>query len=204
MLCKIWGFHGSDYEECHLMGYINTVRTSQETHYISDTELIQLMLCKIWGFHGGDYEECRLLGYINPVRTSQETHYISDTEPSRLMLRKILRFHGDDWRMASSGMLWRVALVKTEVSRERSASFIRVTRNGKLGTTLAVTNSRRTLLQVPQGVTSQKTTFFFNVIFATWFRTRNKSVLHHRVLMVYKTREERRHISNTWGTPAYF
>jgi hypothetical protein len=21
MLCKIWGFHGSDYEECRLLGY---------------------------------------------------------------------------------------------------------------------------------------------------------------------------------------
>jgi hypothetical protein len=35
-------------------------------------------------------------------------------------------------------MLRRVALVKTDVSEERSASFIRVTRIGQLGTTLAV------------------------------------------------------------------
>jgi hypothetical protein len=39
--------------------------------------------------------------------------------------------------MASSGTLRRVALVKTNVSEELSASFIRVTRIGKLGTTLA-------------------------------------------------------------------
>jgi hypothetical protein len=39
-------------------------------------------------------------------------------------------------RMASSGMLRRVALVKTDVSEELSASFIRVTRIGELGTTL--------------------------------------------------------------------
>jgi hypothetical protein len=38
-------------------------------------------------------------------------------------------------RMASSGMLRRVVLVRTDVSEEPSASFIRVTRNGKLGTT---------------------------------------------------------------------
>jgi hypothetical protein len=62
MLCKIWGFHGGDYEECRLLGYKNPVRTSQETHYISATEPSQLMLCKIWGCHNGDYEECRLLG----------------------------------------------------------------------------------------------------------------------------------------------
>jgi hypothetical protein len=40
-------FHGSDYEECRLLGYKNRVRTSQETHYISTTESSQLMLCNI-------------------------------------------------------------------------------------------------------------------------------------------------------------
>jgi hypothetical protein len=45
--------------------------------------------------------------------------------------------------MASSGMLRRVTLVRTDVSEERSFSFIRVTRIGELGTTLAVTNNRR-------------------------------------------------------------
>jgi hypothetical protein len=48
-------------------------------------------------------------------------------------------------RMASSGMLRRVALLRTDVSEELSASFIRVTRIGELGTTLAVTSNRRTL-----------------------------------------------------------
>jgi hypothetical protein len=47
--------------------------------------------------------------------------------------------------MASSGMLRRVALVRTHVSEELSASFIRVTRTGELGTTLAVTINRPTL-----------------------------------------------------------
>jgi hypothetical protein len=37
------------------------------------------------------------------------------------------------WRMASFGMLRRVALVRTDVSKELSASFIRVTRIGELG-----------------------------------------------------------------------
>jgi hypothetical protein len=41
-------------------------------------------------------------------------------------------------------MLRRVALVRTDVSEELSASFIRVTRIGELGT-LPVTNNRRTL-----------------------------------------------------------
>jgi hypothetical protein len=60
--------------------------------------------------------------------------------------------------MASSGMLRRVALVRTDVSKELSASFIKVTRIGELGTTLAVP-PKRLFLQEPQGVTSQKTPF---------------------------------------------
>jgi hypothetical protein len=39
--------------------------------------------------------------------------------------------------MASSGMLHRVALVRTDVSDDRSASIIRVIRIGELGTTLS-------------------------------------------------------------------
>jgi hypothetical protein len=42
-------------------------------------------------------------------------------------------------------MLRRVALVRTDVSEKLCASFIRVTRIGELGTTLAVTSNRRTL-----------------------------------------------------------
>jgi hypothetical protein len=45
--------------------------------------------------------------------------------------------------MAPSGMLRRVALVRADVSEELSASFIRVTRIGELGRTLAVTSNRR-------------------------------------------------------------
>jgi hypothetical protein len=53
--------------------------------------------------------------------------------------------------MASSGMLRLMALVRTDVSQELSASFIRVTRIGELGITLAVTSNRRTLI----GISSQ-------------------------------------------------
>jgi hypothetical protein len=42
-------------------------------------------------------------------------------------------------------MLRRVPLVRADVSEEISASFIRVTRIGERGTTLAVTINRRTL-----------------------------------------------------------
>jgi hypothetical protein len=43
-------------------------------------------------------------------------------------------------------MLRRVVLVRTDVSEELSASIIRVTRIGGLGTTLAVTSMRRFLV----------------------------------------------------------
>jgi hypothetical protein len=45
--------------------------------------------------------------------------------------------------MASSGILRRVALVITDVLEELSASFIRVTRIGELGTALAVTSKKK-------------------------------------------------------------
>jgi hypothetical protein len=48
--------------------------------------------------------------------------------------------------MSSSGLLRRVALVRTDVSEELSASCIRVTRIGEIGTTLAVTSNRRALI----------------------------------------------------------
>jgi hypothetical protein len=66
--------------------------------------------------------------------------------------------------MPSSGMLRLVALVRTDVSEERIASIIRVTRIGELGTTLAVTSNGSSvsasdwLLQEPHGVTPQKAT----------------------------------------------
>jgi hypothetical protein len=53
--------------------------------------------------------------------------------------------------MVSSGVLRHVALVRTDVSEETSASFIRVTRIGELGTTHAATSNRRI------GISSQRT-----------------------------------------------
>jgi hypothetical protein len=48
-------------------------------------------------------------------------------------------------RMLSTGMLCRVVPVRTDVLGEPSASIIRVTVIGELGTTLVVTSNRRML-----------------------------------------------------------
>jgi hypothetical protein len=52
--------------------------------------------------------------------------------------------------MVSSGILRRVALVRTDVSEKLNASFIRVTRIGELGTTLAVTSNRHMLRRISE------------------------------------------------------
>jgi hypothetical protein len=59
--------------------------------------------------------------------------------------------------MASSGMLRRVALVRTDISEERSASIIRVTRIGELETTLAVTSNRILASLMKEALSSYET-----------------------------------------------
>jgi hypothetical protein len=61
-------------------------------------------------------------------------------------------------RMESSGMLRRVALVRTDVSEEPSASFIRVIRIGELGITLAVTSNRPILVTLMKEALSSSET----------------------------------------------
>jgi hypothetical protein len=48
----------------------------------------------------------------------------------------------EEWYLLGCYAVW---LLRTEVSKELSASFIRVTRIGELETTLAVTSNRRRL-----------------------------------------------------------
>jgi hypothetical protein len=51
-------------------------------------------------------------------------------------------------------MLRRVALVRTDVSEEFRTSIMIVTRIGELGTTLAVTSNRHTLLVTAKSISS--------------------------------------------------
>jgi hypothetical protein len=66
---------------------------------------------------------------------------------------KICGFHGGDCEkccLLGCYAVW--VLLRTDVSEELSASFIRVRRIGELGTTLAVTSNRRTMRIPPHFV----------------------------------------------------
>jgi hypothetical protein len=75
---------------------------------------------------------------------------------------------------AVSGMLCRVDIIRTDVSEERSSSFIKVTRIGELGTTLAVTSNRSTLRRTDSAVNIQIT--------ASWEVSPRIFVVRHRSL----------------------
>jgi hypothetical protein len=103
----------------------------------------------------------RLSGEVPESHSHLQVHYHKLDTPIRhrtdsnsMLHLQACRFdvYFDLWskfisRMACSGMLRRVDLVRADVSEEPSVSFIRVKRIGKLGTTLAVTSNRRTFLR---------------------------------------------------------
>jgi hypothetical protein len=70
------------------------------------------------------------------------------------------------WRMVSSALLRRVALVRTDVSEEPGPSFIRVTKISELGTTQAATSNRRTLRRN----TMQLVLFLVHLFLSPWWR----------------------------------
>jgi hypothetical protein len=91
-------------------------------------------------------------------------------------------------RMASSGMLSRVFLVRTDVLEERIISITRVKRIGALLLTLFLArrflsswwwrrylHRKRPFLQQPHGVTSQKTAFFIATAVKTSNLTRDET-----------------------------
>jgi hypothetical protein len=133
MLCKIWGFHGSDFEECRLLGYQNPVRTSPETLYFSATDLNHLILCKILGFHCGDGEKCRLSWMWHRV-VFVSIHF---SEKCVFSVVKVKRISGLGITLAVTSnwiTLWRiiaVLLVRDNLSDERMR--LQVTRTSATG-----------------------------------------------------------------------
>jgi hypothetical protein len=92
--------------------------------------------------------------------------------------------------MPSSGMLCRVDLVRTDVSEERSASFIRVTRVGELGTTLVVTSNRCI-------VTSENTAFFSILVL---FDSRQGKYFHSSISSRPDLEQTQSPIKSVWRT----
>jgi hypothetical protein len=129
------------------MGELSVARVVRAWSELDDSE------------HTIDLQQWRpLASCFRYERLSWSDSWLEDSQSRSLarwetaaVLRKILlygRLKTEQYRngrMVSSGMLRRVALVRTDVSEVFSASFIRVTRIGELGTTLAVTSNRRAL-----------------------------------------------------------
>jgi hypothetical protein len=95
--------------------------------------------------------------------------------------------------ITSSRMLRHVALVRTYFSEELGASFIRVTRIGELGTTLAVTSNRRTLQRntksylpyislIPKGFMKQEESHVYSGDWCTYLHLRGIPCIFWRLV----------------------
>jgi hypothetical protein len=72
--------------------HTDTVRTSQERHYVSATEL--MLFAETVAVYCENHTE-----HTDTVRTSQEMHYVSSTEPNRLMLLVVKTVRNTQGRM---------------------------------------------------------------------------------------------------------
>jgi hypothetical protein len=87
--------------------------------------------------------------------TSALTRATRRNTPEDTILQTII-----SWRMPYSEMLCRVALVRTDVSEERSASIIRAAKINEPGVMLAITRNQSTL--------RRNTIIFFRTIVTAW------------------------------------
>jgi hypothetical protein len=92
---------------------------------------------------------CPFVTVVVEVLIQTMVYFVKGMNVESKLVTKYVRWWSFENVMAmkngSSGKLRRVALVRTDVSEELSASFIMVARIGGLGTTLALTSNRRTL-----------------------------------------------------------
>jgi hypothetical protein len=145
-LCKTWGFHGGDYEEWCLLGCYSVLlleepkfrRTLAPPSFLRSVHRLLVTASVV-------PSSLILVTLMNEVLISSETSVLTSSTrrniPENTDLNGVyMLIH---WRMVSSLMVRRAALVRTDVSVELRASFIRVTGIGELGTTLAVTCNRR-------------------------------------------------------------
>jgi hypothetical protein len=85
--------------------------------------------------------------------------------------------------MASSGILRRAALVRTDVSEEPSTPFIKVTRIVELGTTLAVNSNRRKLQRNTKPQILHRAMLFILLV-----RTSDSAVIFSYVIFIHSCR----------------
>jgi hypothetical protein len=141
--CKIWGYHGSDYEECCLLGCAPCGSCNERMYCLShrgDKYSISWQPVSAASYCLSPWRWRRYITLKH--RFLHEPHSVTSqkTTSSDFVLLRHMKAGPDiikSWRVVSSGMLRHAALVRTDISEEPSASFIRVTRIGELGRTLA-------------------------------------------------------------------
>jgi hypothetical protein len=125
--------------------YKNTVHISQEKHYFSATEPSRQCYIRFEVYTGVTMKNA-VFWDIKTKFLPHKKYYVSGRCEvfTAVPMKNAAFWEHSSYRKQSSGMLSRMALVRTDVLEELSASIIRVTRVGKLGT-LAVTSNRRML-----------------------------------------------------------
>jgi hypothetical protein len=130
-MCLLWSTNWGFISQKTTFFMVTAVKTSNLTNSVNIVQKISSCLHKNLLNHLGGWVQAQTNRYQWHVVTWDNYLHKPQIE-SRSVNPKSVR------RMTSSGMLRRVALVSTYDSEELSASFIRVTRIGVLGKTLAV------------------------------------------------------------------